>query len=810
MALLAFTFLFVAGNEIEGETLTVDDEGNAEYTKIQDAVDDAENGDRVYIFNGEYNESVDMTNKYITIEGESRDGAIIDDSSGSAAFSGYFETGAELIKFSRLTIHCPGVGIDLYFDHVPTTYNFILDNCTINVASTGINIGVDGWNNEGQFFIENSSISSCRNGILFGFDDETNTPIHIIDTEISFNNGYGIFLRDDDDGAISTLKISNSRIHHNNDSAIRAGLGIQDFLVESCEIYENTETSINAWAITDFKLTDSKIYSNGEDGAWLRVLNEVNISNNEIRDNTKMGIYLCPEERPIIEIYNNNFSGNRGGLDVEFEWTDYGWETVLNFETNTFFENEQYDSLIIDIRSWGDLQLSLNSTIKNNWFIEGNQGLIINYLQRFSVENCEFTDSEKGLRIGPDIRDASIKHCYFEKNENGICVDIGKDTGSVEISNNSFLGNTDGIYLNYTIENELPEIEAKYNDFSGNSNAIKVFVYSSDKGGYLLDANHNDITENTAYGILYTGDTRNTVKAQNNWWGATSGPYHSSSNPDGEGDEVSNNVNFNPWLESAVKTKSPPTLTITSPQNGTTVQWDITISGTAADEDSSIVKVEVRIDEGEWKEADGTADWSFTFNTTTLENGWHNISARAFDGESYSEIKTVEVEVDNPESEIKRPDFAITDEDINLLGPKEKGKTANLSVTVHNIGNQSGVVEVKLYLNMVLKESLIHNESVEIAKESIKTVVTKWTPLYKGDAEIIVVLEDKSQVAEENKDNNQASQTFSIGDEQTPGDNGDKDDDGDSPAFTSPVVVSATALGALVFFFRRRHGSRKI
>ena len=49
-----------------------------------------------------------------------------------------------------------------------------------------------------------------------------------------------------------------------------------------------------------------------------------------------------------------------------------------------------------------------------------------------------------------------------------------------------------------------------------------------------------------------------------NFWGDKSGPYHPSLNPDGKGDNVSDNVLFDPWLG---KTAPPPTVKIIRPGN---------------------------------------------------------------------------------------------------------------------------------------------------------------------------------------------------------------------------------------------------
>ena len=49
-------------------TWTVDDDGGADFTKIQDAVDAASDGDTIIVYNGTYYENVNI-NKQLTLEG---------------------------------------------------------------------------------------------------------------------------------------------------------------------------------------------------------------------------------------------------------------------------------------------------------------------------------------------------------------------------------------------------------------------------------------------------------------------------------------------------------------------------------------------------------------------------------------------------------------------------------------------------------------------------------------------------------------------------------------------------------------------
>jgi len=65
---------------------------------------------------------------------------------------------------------------------------------------------------------------------------------------------------------------------------------------------------------------------------------------------------------------------------------------------------------------------------------------------------------------------------------------------------------------------------------------------------------NNNITGNSLYGVL----SRNTLNAQDNWWGDPTGPYNATFNPGGQGNPVSNEVDFEPWLSEAVDLNQEP------------------------------------------------------------------------------------------------------------------------------------------------------------------------------------------------------------------------------------------------------------
>jgi len=83
------------------------------------------------------------------------------------------------------------------------------------------------------------------------------------------------------------------------------------------------------------------------------------------------------------------------------------------------------------------------------------------------------------------------------------------------------------------------------------SNSIQNNTYGIDSYAGVPYINNNNIEGNSTYGLYHDG-LGLIVYAENNWWGDASGPYHPALNPSGLGNEVSDDVDFDPWMTSAV------------------------------------------------------------------------------------------------------------------------------------------------------------------------------------------------------------------------------------------------------------------
>jgi parallel beta-helix repeat protein len=97
---------------------------------------------------------------------------------------------------------------------------------------------------------------------------------------------------------------------------------------------------------------------------------------------------------------------------------------------------------------------------------------------------------------------------------------------------------------------------------------------------------YNNLIDTDGY-LVFNADSSVTVDAEYNWWGDSSGPYHPTGNPSGQGGAVSDYVDFDPWLPShgveEFKTSTPVILALqVSPnpfRNFTDIIYQITDSG---------------------------------------------------------------------------------------------------------------------------------------------------------------------------------------------------------------------------------------
>ena len=122
-----------------------------------------------------------------------------------------------------------------------------------------------------------------------------------------------------------------------------------------------------------------------------------------------------------------------------------------------------------------------------------------------------------------------------------------------------------------------------------------------------------------------------------------------------DGRDYSETSEFTIKVESVVGSGSlspPPLVQITSLMEGQ-LNDRKEIEGTVTDDSGFVDFVEYRIDGGLWRRATVTEEsWIAIINTRTLTNEKHNLSVRAYDGKSYSDVVFKPFEVMNADSDL--------------------------------------------------------------------------------------------------------------------------------------------------------------
>jgi len=198
------------------DLITVDDDGGADYTRIQDAIDNASDGDTVFVCNGVYYENL-YIDKMINLFGEDKNLTIIDGNrSNDVIYVNYSH-----VRINHFTIRNSGnkdlpemdSGIQLdtvnycsMFDNILINNNngIYIYNSSFNMISDNINknndnaFSVDGFYDynlniifESSFnYFCNNTITDNRNGISFGYTKNST----ICNNIISNNLNSGIYL----------------------------------------------------------------------------------------------------------------------------------------------------------------------------------------------------------------------------------------------------------------------------------------------------------------------------------------------------------------------------------------------------------------------------------------------------------------------------------------------------------------------------------------------------------------------------------------------------------------------------------------
>ncbi|VVB91260.1 Cell surface glycoprotein [uncultured archaeon] len=188
------------------KTLTVNPGGGANYTKIQDAIDNANAGDTIEVQSGTYHENVNVTKQLIMMGVDTGGGMPVVSAGGSGSaiklaadgitLKGFIATGAGNVRGNA--------GISISSSNNEVSENIVMNNNRIGMLLTGSNN-----------IVSNSTISGNVFGIILA------SPNNIVTSnDINNNNDTGLLINPANNNSGYSNTINNNRFNNTNNAGI--------------------------------------------------------------------------------------------------------------------------------------------------------------------------------------------------------------------------------------------------------------------------------------------------------------------------------------------------------------------------------------------------------------------------------------------------------------------------------------------------------------------------------------------------------------------------------------------------------------
>jgi hypothetical protein len=373
---------------------------------------------------------------------------------------------------------------------ISTSERLIISDLRVTGGTGGPNYG-NGINIVTGSYITFSnvaSISNDGNGIAFD-PGGTQTDFAVINCNLSSNPG-GSGFRVPTTASIDGLTITGSTLDNNGVIGLSMYGPVTDLYISDSSFDNNGIVGIYG-KVNDFVtkkgVTIDNVTANGNGrGIALRIYGgSVTISNSTVSENNRVN------------------PGDIGqGLDLSAR--------EVNCEINLLnitAENNEDVNIFLETKSNGSI---INATINNVIVTGSNDEPTATF-----CDGCGIWLHTLGTGA---ISNVSITKSNISSNNRGIILEAEtQPINNVNINNNQIL-----------------------------DNATATGIAVSDNAAAGNNAHNNNIAGN-GVGVENL-DPDDLFNATNNWWGDITGPYHTITNPSGLGDEVTDNVIYNPWL----------------------------------------------------------------------------------------------------------------------------------------------------------------------------------------------------------------------------------------------------------------------
>jgi len=459
-----------------GITLYVGGSGPGNYTKIQDAIDDASDGDTVFVYESgsPYRETIEI-NISIHLIGEEKNSTCIDAENNGTVV----EILAENVQVTNLTIQHSGRGF-------AAGINVVGDNCII--AHTNI------INNHYGLRIQ-----------------DANNPI-IIHNKIA----------DNDRDELQLHSSHHGRIEHNTISRIDGyTIGIHTVLCTNISICNNTvnKTYDGMYIAASTHIT---IHNNQVKGCRWKAIMLDNSPENSIKHNfLRQSIhsnYACDitlDNSPRCIVENNTLYS---GLLISESYPNMVHNNIVG-DLPLIYLEEQSDIVISDPCGQIICINCSNITIKNQQIQHTVRGIFLLHSDFCTLYNNTFIYNRQGIMCSYSHY-ITISHNVLKINmDNGVCLTSSHNN---TITRNTIDRTEDYGLTVHGINNTIAHNTITYTEYLGlvlsgpNVSIINNTLFRNGKGisiRFLSNGiiSQNRLTENTEYGISISDSTNNLI-----------------------------------------------------------------------------------------------------------------------------------------------------------------------------------------------------------------------------------------------------------------------------------------------------------
>ena len=362
---MVFIFLTLNAGTIGADIVTVDDSGGANYTSIQDAVNNANNGDTILVYSGLYNENV-YVDKELTIKSNSNNPSdtivqatnssdhVFNVTINNVTINGFNVTGAtghlkagiylyrvhgNIIRNNKLSNNYIGIGLESSSNNelsnnivystewcgiylMDFSNNNTLSNNTVNLNNfLGIFLVKSKGNNLNDNIVsDNIEGIHISDNCYFSYFSCNNT----LNNNTIFKNIRGIIISD-----CSNNKLSNNNAFDNLYGII-VGRSINNTLSNN-NASNNKVYGISLYHSTNNEMSNNTVNRNKDHGIYLENSSDNELSNNIANSNIGKGIYQYLSKNNIL---HDNFMSNNSEeldlstyiinrIDIDCNWNNY-------------------------------------------------------------------------------------------------------------------------------------------------------------------------------------------------------------------------------------------------------------------------------------------------------------------------------------------------------------------------------------------------------------------------------------------------------------------------------------------------------